>query len=68
LFSRSTTFKTIEDGQVMLNQNSINSKDQQLPYPWLVYNEKVKTSSVMIRDTTGVSDSMLLLFGGQVKV
>jgi hypothetical protein len=64
--NRSTTFKTIEDGQVLLNQNSVNAKDSQLSYPWLVFNEKVKTNSVMIRDSTGVSDSMLLLFGGQV--
>jgi hypothetical protein len=50
----------------LLNQNSVNAKDSQLSYPWLVFNEKVKTNSVMIRDSTGVSDSMLLLFGGQV--
>ncbi|XP_024401897.1 DExH-box ATP-dependent RNA helicase DExH3 [Physcomitrium patens] len=64
--TRSTTFKTIEDGQVMLHQNSVNSKDVDFLYPWLVFTDKVKTSNVMIRDTTGVSDSMLLLFGGQV--
>lgn len=64
--TRSTTLKTIEDGQVMLHQNSVNSKDVEFPYPWLVFTDKVKTSNVMIRDTTGVSDSMLLLFGGQV--
>lgn len=65
--TRSTTLKTIEDGQVMLHQNSVNSKDVEFLYPWLVFTDKVKTSNVMIRDSTGVSDSMLLLFGGQVK-
>ncbi|KAG0562821.1 hypothetical protein KC19_9G173900 [Ceratodon purpureus] len=64
--TKSTTLKTVEDGQVMLHQNSVNSKDVEFPYPWLVFTDKVKTSSVMIRDTTGVTDSMLLLFGGQV--
>ena len=52
----------------MLHQNSVNSKDVDFPYPWLVFTDKVKTSSVMIRDTTGVTDSMLLLFGGQVRL
>lgn len=52
----------------MLHQNSVNSKDVDFLYPWLVFTDKVKTSNVMIRDTTGVSDSMLLLFGGQVRL
>lgn len=65
--SKSTTFKTKEDGQVNLHQNSINALERKLVYPWLVFNEKVKTSSVHIRDSTGVSDSGLLLFGGEIR-
>ncbi|CAM6093452.1 unnamed protein product [Calypogeia fissa] len=65
--SKSTTFKTKEDGQVNLHQNSVNAQERKLIYPWLVFNEKVKTSSVNIRDSTGVSDTGLLLFGGEVK-
>ncbi|RHN40516.1 putative RNA helicase [Medicago truncatula] len=42
---------------------SVNSK-QTIPYPWLVFNEKVKIKQVLIRDSTGVSDLMLILFGG----
>lgn len=44
-------------------QISENSK-QTIPYPWLVFNEKVKIKQVLIRDSTGVSDLMLILFGG----
>ncbi|KAG6543957.1 hypothetical protein Mapa_014581 [Marchantia paleacea] len=65
--SRSVTIKTKEDGQVNLHQNSVNGRETRLIYPWLVFNEKVKTSSVNIRDSTGISDSILLLFGGEVR-
>ncbi|EMS54496.1 putative ATP-dependent RNA helicase DHX36 [Triticum urartu] len=37
-----------------------------IPYPWLVFGEKVKVNAVFIRDSTGVSDSILILFGGAV--
>lgn len=37
-----------------------------ISYPWLVFNEKVKVNSVFLRDSTGVSDSVLLLFGGNI--
>ncbi|KAK7256056.1 hypothetical protein RIF29_29489 [Crotalaria pallida] len=35
-----------------------------IPYPWLVFGEKVKVNAVFICDSTGVSDSILILFGG----
>jgi ATP-dependent RNA helicase DHX36 len=46
-----------------VRQISVNAK-QIIPYPWLVFNEKVKINDILIRDSTGVSDSMLILFGG----
>ncbi|CAI0442326.1 unnamed protein product [Linum tenue] len=63
---RETTmsFKTMDDGQVLLYANSVNARYQTIPYPWLVFGEKVKVNAVFIRDSTGVSDSMLILFGG----
>lgn len=61
---RSMSMKTMDDGQVMLYANSVNSHEQQIPYPWLVFSEKVKVNTVYIRDSTGISDSILLLFGG----
>lgn len=45
-------------------QNSVNARYQTIPYPWLVFGEKVKVNAVFIRDSTGVSDSILILFGG----
>uniref|UniRef100_A0A6V7QXA0 Helicase C-terminal domain-containing protein n=1 Tax=Ananas comosus var. bracteatus TaxID=296719 RepID=A0A6V7QXA0_ANACO len=60
----SMSFKTMDDGQVLLYANSVNAKYQTIPYPWLVFAEKVKVNTVFIRDSTGVSDSILILFGG----
>uniref|UniRef100_A0A0D9ZD54 RNA helicase n=1 Tax=Oryza glumipatula TaxID=40148 RepID=A0A0D9ZD54_9ORYZ len=62
----SMSFKTMDDGQVLLYANSVNAKYQTIPYPWLVFGEKVKVNAVFIRDSTGVSDSILILFGGAV--
>lgn len=49
-----------------LLQNSVNARYQTIPYPWLVFGEKVKVNTVFIRDSTGVSDSILILFGGSL--
>ncbi|KAF9623472.1 hypothetical protein IFM89_003056 [Coptis chinensis] len=64
--SKSITLKTMEDGQVLLHSNSINAREMKIPYPWLVFNEKVKVNSVFLRDSTAISDSVILLFGGNV--
>ncbi|PIN04974.1 ATP-dependent RNA helicase A [Handroanthus impetiginosus] len=61
---RSFSLKTMEDGHVHLYSNSVNARHSRIPYPWLVFNEKIKVNSVFLRDSTAVSDSMLLLFGG----
>ncbi|XAR72299.1 RNA helicase [Bertholletia excelsa] len=63
---KSFSLKTMEDGQVLLYSNSVNARESRIPYPWLVFNEKVKVNSVFLRDSTAVSDSMLLLFGGSI--
>ncbi|QCD85833.1 ATP-dependent RNA helicase DHX36 [Vigna unguiculata] len=60
----SMSFKTMDDGQVLLYANSVNARYQTIPYPWLLFGEKVKVNAVFIRDSTGVSDSILILFGG----
>lgn len=44
----------------------MNASVPKIPYPWLVFNEKVKVNSVFLRDSTGISDSVLLLFGGNI--
>lgn len=63
---KSLSLKTMEDGQVHLYSNSVNARESRIPYPWLVFNEKIKVNSVFLRDSTAVSDSILLLFGGNI--
>ncbi|KQK02430.1 hypothetical protein BRADI_2g01360v3 [Brachypodium distachyon] len=64
---KSISLKTMEDGQVMLYSSSVNGKEAKIPFPWLVFNEKVKVNSVFLRDSTAISDSILLLFGGNIQ-
>ncbi|XP_023541029.1 DExH-box ATP-dependent RNA helicase DExH5, mitochondrial-like [Cucurbita pepo subsp. pepo] len=63
---KSFSLKTMEDGQVLLYSNSVNARESRIPYPWLVFNEKIKVNSIFLRDSTAISDSMLLLFGGNI--
>ncbi|CAK7326664.1 unnamed protein product [Dovyalis caffra] len=63
---KSFSLKTMEDGQVLLHSNSVNARESKIPYPWLVFNEKIKVNTVFLRDSTAVSDSVLLLFGGSI--
>ncbi|KAJ8773077.1 hypothetical protein K2173_028254 [Erythroxylum novogranatense] len=63
---KSIGLKTMEDGQVLLYSNSVNGAVSKIPFPWLVFNEKVKVNTVFLRDSTGISDSVLLLFGGKI--
>ncbi|GAB4861001.1 hypothetical protein Ancab_036161 [Ancistrocladus abbreviatus] len=63
---KSIMLKTMEDGQVLMYANSVNAQEPKIPYPWLAFNEKVKVNAVFLRDSTAVSDSMLLLFGGNI--
>ncbi|XP_052179750.1 DExH-box ATP-dependent RNA helicase DExH3-like [Diospyros lotus] len=63
---KSVSLKTMEDGQVLLYSNSVNGQELTIPFPWLVFNEKVKVNTVFLRDSTAISDSVVLLFGGNV--
>ncbi|CAL0316400.1 unnamed protein product [Lupinus luteus] len=63
---KSFSLKTMEDGQVLLYSNSVNARETTIPYPWLVFNEKIKVNSIFLRDSTAVSDSAVLLFGGSL--
>ncbi|KAK3008869.1 hypothetical protein RJ639_014196 [Escallonia herrerae] len=58
---KSFSLKTMEDCQ-----NSVNARNSTIPYPWLVFNDKIKVNSVFLRDSTAISDSVLLLFGGSL--
>ncbi|PNY14109.1 ATP-dependent RNA helicase DHX36-like protein [Trifolium pratense] len=63
---KSIALKTMEDGPVLLYASSVNGSVPKIPYPWLVFNEKIKVNTVFLRDSTAISDSMLLLFGGNI--
>ncbi|CAI9271628.1 unnamed protein product [Lactuca saligna] len=58
--------KNVADGQVLLHSNSVNSRALRIPFPWLVFNEKIKANSIFLLDTTVVSDSVMLLFGRSI--
>lgn len=57
-------FKTRDDGFVFLHPSSINYTVTHFASPYLVYQEKVKTSRVFIRDTSMVPLLPLVLFSG----
>lgn len=61
-----TAFFTKEVGKVDIHPASVNAGVHSLPLPYMVYSEKVKTSSIYIRDSTNISDYALLLFGGNL--
>ncbi|XP_052726074.1 DExH-box ATP-dependent RNA helicase DExH5, mitochondrial isoform X4 [Vigna angularis] len=63
---KSFSLKTTDDGKVLLHSNSVNARESRIPYPWLVFNEKIKVNSVFLRDSTAVPDSVVLLFGGSI--
>lgn len=59
-----TAFYTKEVGKVDIHPASVNAGVHLFPLPYMVYSEKVKTTSIFIRDSTNISDYALLLFGG----
>ncbi|KAG6412147.1 hypothetical protein SASPL_124816 [Salvia splendens] len=61
-----TAFYTKEVGKVDIHPGSVNAGIFVFPLPYLVYSEKVKTSSIYIRDSTNISDYALLMFGGNL--
>ncbi|XP_015900441.3 DExH-box ATP-dependent RNA helicase DExH1 isoform X2 [Ziziphus jujuba] len=61
-----TAFFTKEVGKVDIHPASVNAGVHLFPLPYMVYSEKVKTTSIFIRDSTNISDYALLLFGGNL--
>ncbi|KAK4380653.1 hypothetical protein RND71_002515 [Anisodus tanguticus] len=61
-----TAFYTKEVGKVDIHPASVNAGVHLFPLPYLVYSEKVKTTSIYIRDSTNISDYSLLMFGGNL--
>lgn len=58
-------FKTNQDGYVNIHPASVNSEIGHFASPFLVYQEKVKTSRIFIRDCTMVGLLPLVLFSGR---
>lgn len=58
-------FKTSQDGYVNIHPASVNSEVGHFQSPFLVYQEKVKTSRIYIRDCTMVALLPLVLFSGR---
>ncbi|XP_010677544.1 DExH-box ATP-dependent RNA helicase DExH1 isoform X2 [Beta vulgaris subsp. vulgaris] len=61
-----TSLYTKEVGQVDIHPASVNAGVHLFPLPYMVYSEKVKTTSIYIRDSTNISDYALLMFGGSL--
>ncbi|PSN50364.1 putative ATP-dependent RNA helicase DHX57 [Blattella germanica] len=57
-------FKTRDDGYVFIHPSSVNFTVTHFTSPYLVYQEKVKTSRVFIRDCSMVPIIPLILFSG----
>lgn len=57
-------FKTKSDGYVFLHPSSVNYTVSRYPSPYLVYQEKVRTSRIYVRDCTMVPVMPLVLFSG----
>lgn len=58
-------FKTSQDGYVSIHPASVNSNVGHFKSPFLVFQEKVKTSKIFIRDCTMVGLIPLVLFSGR---
>ncbi|XP_047330338.1 DExH-box ATP-dependent RNA helicase DExH1 isoform X2 [Impatiens glandulifera] len=61
-----TAFYTKDVGKVDIHPASVNSGVHLFPLPYLIYSEKVKSSSIFVRDSTNISDYTLLMFGGSL--
>lgn len=57
-------FKTNQDGYVFIHPSSINSTVGYFSSPFLVFQEKVKTSKIFIRECTMIPLLPLVLFSG----
>ena len=65
---RTLRFLTRDGGRVFLHPNSVNFTQGTFEQPFVVFNEKVATAKVLLRDCTMVSAYALLFFGGELRV
>ncbi len=62
--SQDYKFKTKADGYVHVHPSSVCHTADSFESPYLVYNEKIKTSRVFIREMSMVPIYPMILFGG----
>ncbi|XP_044008649.1 putative ATP-dependent RNA helicase DHX57 isoform X2 [Aphidius gifuensis] len=58
------SFQTKNDGFVFIHPSSVNFSVQHFPSPYIVYQEKIKTTKTFIREISMVSMLPLILFSG----
>ncbi|XP_042375797.1 DExH-box ATP-dependent RNA helicase DExH1-like isoform X1 [Zingiber officinale] len=61
-----TAFYSKDVGKVDIHPSSVNARVNLFPLSYMIYSDKVKSSSIYIRDSTNISDYALLLFGGNL--
>ncbi|XP_031498621.1 DExH-box ATP-dependent RNA helicase DExH1 isoform X2 [Nymphaea colorata] len=61
-----TAFYTKDVGKVDIHPSSVNAGIHLFPLPYMVFSDKVKTTSVFVRGSTNISDYTLLMFGGNL--
>lgn len=64
LLASELKFKTRDDGYVALHPSSINATCGNFQSPFLIYQEKIKTSKIFIRDNTMISTIPIIIFSG----
>ncbi|XP_074635335.1 ATP-dependent DNA/RNA helicase DHX36-like isoform X1 [Acropora palmata] len=67
-FKRPPILRTLEDGRVYLHPKSVNAQVIVFEDNFLIYHEKMKSSSLFLYDSTMIAPFPLLFFGGDITV
>ncbi|XP_015774501.1 PREDICTED: ATP-dependent RNA helicase DHX36-like [Acropora digitifera] len=67
-FKRPPILRTFEDGRVYLHPKSVNAQVIVFDDNFLIYHEKMKSSSLFLYDSTMIAPFPLLFFGGDITV
>lgn len=67
-FRRPPILRTHEDGRVYLHPKSVNAQVTSFEDNFLIYHEKMKSSSLFLYDSTMIAPFPLLFFGGDISV
>ncbi|XP_078362233.1 ATP-dependent DNA/RNA helicase DHX36-like isoform X2 [Oculina patagonica] len=65
---RPPKLRTQQDGKVSLHPKSVNAEVTVFEDNWLIYHEKMKSSSLFLYDSTMIAPFPLLFFGGEISV